>query len=149
VAAGYRAIDSLRLEKGYRYWSADITPDDTPYEAGLAFAVRLGKGEFVGRDALIRQKAEGIRRRLSCLVLADPRAVALGSEPVRVDGRVTGRVTSGGFGYTVGASIAYAYLPVEWASVGTAVEVEIFGDWGDGRVTAEPLWDPKGARIRS
>jgi 4-methylaminobutanoate oxidase (formaldehyde-forming) len=62
---------------------------------------------------------------------------------------VTGRVTSGGFGYTVGASIACAYLPVESASVGTAVEVEIFGDWVDGRVTAEPLWDPKGARIRS
>jgi 4-methylaminobutanoate oxidase (formaldehyde-forming) len=149
VAAGYRAIDSLRLEKGYRYWSADITPDDTPYEAGLAFAVRLAKGDFVGRDVLVRQKAEGVGRRLCCLVLADPRAVALGSEPVRVDGRVTGRVTSGGFGYTVGASIAYAYLPVEAARSGTEVAVEIFGDWIAGRVSAEPLWDPKGERIRS
>jgi 4-methylaminobutanoate oxidase (formaldehyde-forming) len=149
IAAGYRAIDSLRLEKGYRYWSADITPDDTPYEAGLGFAVRLAKGDFVGRDALVRQRAEGVTRKLCCLLLADPRAVALGSEPVRVDGRVTGRVTSGGFGYTVGASIAYAYLPAESAGVGTAVEVEIFGDWVAGRVTAEPLWDPKGERIRA
>jgi len=149
VAAGYRAIDSLRLEKGYRYWSADITPDDTPYEAGLAFAVRLGKGDFVGREALVRQKGEGIGRKLCCLVLADPRAVALGSEPVQVDGRVTGRVTSGGFGYTVGVSIAYAYLPVEVASPGTEVAVEIFGDWIDGRVAVEPLWDPKGERIRA
>ena len=90
VAAGYRAIDSLRLEKGYRYWSADITPDDTPFEAGLGFAVKLGKGDFVGREALARQKAEGVRRKLCCLTLADPRAVALGGEPVRMGGDVVG-----------------------------------------------------------
>ncbi len=149
VAAGYRAIDSLRLEKGYRYWSADITPDDTPYEAGLGFAVRLGKGDFIGREALVRQKAEGVRRKLCCLTLADPLAVALGGEPVRMDGRVVGRVTSGGFGYTVGLSIAYAYLPVELATPGVAVAVEVFGDWIAGAVTAEPLWDPKGERVRS
>ena len=113
VAAGYRAIDSLRLEKGYRYWSADITPDDTPYEAGLGFAVKLGKGEFLGRDALARQKAAGVRRKLACLTLSDPGWVALGGEPVRVAGQVVGRVTSGGFGYSLGLSIAYAYLPVE------------------------------------
>ncbi len=148
VAAGYRAIDSLRLEKGYRYWSADVTPDDTPYEAGLGFAVKLGKGDFTGREALLRQRAEGIRRRLSCLTLADPAWVALGGEPVRVGGRVAGRVTSGGFGYTVGLSIAYAYLPVEAASPGTEVQVEFFGEWVDGLVTAEPLWDPTGERVR-
>ena len=118
IAAGYRAIDSLRLEKGYRYWSADITPDDTPYEAGLGFAVKLGKGEFLGREALARQRAEGVRRKLACLTLSDPAWVALGGEPVRVADRVVGRVTSGGFGYTVGLSIAYAYLPVELASPG-------------------------------
>jgi glycine cleavage system T protein len=149
VAAGYRAIDSLRLEKGYRYWSADITPDDTPYEAGLGFAVRLGKGDFIGREALVRQKAEGVRRKLCCLTLADPLAVALGGEPVRVDGWVAGRITSGGFGYTVGLSIAYAYLPVELAAPGVPVAVEVFGDWIAGAVAAEPLWDPKGERIRS
>jgi 4-methylaminobutanoate oxidase (formaldehyde-forming) len=148
-AAGYRAIDSLRLEKGYRYWSADITPDDTPYEAGLGFAVRLGKGDFTGKSVLTRQKAEGVQRRLACVGLADPLAVALGGEPVRVDGRITGRVTSGGFGYTVGMSIAYAYLPAELASPGTEVAIEIFGDWIGGMVMAEPLWDPKGDRIRA
>jgi 4-methylaminobutanoate oxidase (formaldehyde-forming) len=148
VAAGYRAIDSLRLEKGYRYWSADITPDDTPYEAGLGFAVRLGKGEFIGRPALVRQKAEGVRRRLACLTLADPHAVALGGEPVRAEGRVVGRVTSGGYGYTVERSIAYTYLPTGLAEPGTPVAVEIFGDWVDGAVVAEPLWDPKGERVR-
>src|SRR5437870_8654415 len=99
VAGGYRAIDSLRLEKGYRVWGADITPDDTPYEAGLGFAVKLDKGDFVGRAALIA--ASEPERRLVCLVLEEPRAVALGSEPVRIEGELVGRVTSGGYGYTV------------------------------------------------
>jgi 4-methylaminobutanoate oxidase (formaldehyde-forming) len=148
VAAGYRAIDSLRLEKGYRYWSADITPDDTPYEAGLGFAVKLGKREFLGRPALVRQRAEGVRRKLACLTLSDPSWVALGGEPVRVGDRVVGRVTSGGFGYTVGLSIAYGYLPVELANPGTQVAVEFFGEWVEGLVAAEPLWDPRGDRVR-
>ena len=88
VAGGYKAIDSLRLEKGYRVWGADITPDDTPYEAGLGFAVKLDKGTSIGRDALLA--AGEPERRLVCLTLADPRAVALGSEPVRVGGRGRG-----------------------------------------------------------
>ena len=146
VAGGYKAIDALRLEKGYRVWSSDISPDDTPYEAGLGFAVKLDKGDFVGRDALLA--ASEPERRLCCLVLADPRAVALGSEPVRVDGRPAGRVTSGGYGYTVQRSIAYAYLPAEYARPGQQVDVEIFGDRVEGEVTAEPLYDPTGERVR-
>jgi 4-methylaminobutanoate oxidase (formaldehyde-forming) len=147
VAGGYRAIDSMRLEKGYRVWGADITPDETPYEAGLGFAVKLDKGDFVGRDALVG--AAEPEQRLACLTLADPRAVALGSEPVRADGRILGRVTSGGYGYTVERSIAYAYLPAELAAVGTPVEVEIFGEWVPGEVAAEPLYDPRGERLRA
>ena len=97
VAGGYRAIDALRLEKGYRVWSSDITPEETPFEAGLGFAVKLDKGvDFIGREALIAAKAGGPRKRLRCLVLDDPRSVALGNEPVRVDGEIVGRVTSGG-----------------------------------------------------
>ena len=134
LAGGYRAIDSCRLEKGYRVWGADITPEDTPYEAGLGFAVKLDKGDFVGREALLAEQEP--ERKLACLVLDDPRAVALGSEPVRVDGRLVGRVTSGGYGYTVERSIAYAYLPAGDAAVGTAVEVEIFGAWVGGEVAA-------------
>src|SRR5262249_16895058 len=96
VAGGYRAIDSMRLEKGYRVWGADITPDVTPYQAGLGFAVKLDKGsDFIGRDALLAVRDEPPTKRLACLVLDDPRSVALGEEPVRVDGRVVGRVTSG------------------------------------------------------
>ena len=146
VAGGYKAIDSLRLEKGYRVWGADITPEDTPYEAGLGFAVKPDKGPFVGREALAA--AGEPERLLRCLVLAEPRAVALGSEPVRVGEALVGRVTSGGYGYTVDASVAFAYLPAEH-DVGTEVAVEIFGDWVPGVVADEPLFDPDGERIRA
>jgi 4-methylaminobutanoate oxidase (formaldehyde-forming) len=149
VAGGYRAIDSLRLEKGYRVWGADITPDENPFQAGLGFAVKLDKGEFIGREALVRARDEGTAPRLCCLVLDDPRSVALSNEPVRVDGQIVGRVTSGGYGYTVGASIAYAYLPPEHAEPGTEVGVEIFGEWVGGRVAPEPLYDPEATAVRS
>ncbi len=147
VAGGYKAIDSLRLEKGYRVWGSDISPEDTPFEAGLGFAVKLDKADFIGRDALLI--ADEPTRRLACLVLDDPRSVALGSEPVRVGGEIVGRVTSGGYGYTVERSIAYAYLPASSATPGTRVEVEIFGEWIPGTATEEPLFDPKGGRIRA
>ena len=150
VAGGYRAIDSLRLEKGYRVWGADITPDETPYEGGVGFCVKLDKeGGFIGREALVEAKEAGPRTRLCCLVLADPRSVALGNEPVRIGGEIAGRVTTGGYGYTVERSIAYAYLPPEHAEAGTPVEVEIFGEWVAGEVATEPLFDPKGERIRA
>ena len=141
MAAGYRAIDALRLEKGYRVWAADITSDETPLEAGLGFCVRREKS-FIGSDALAEPE-----RRLRCLVLEDPRSVALGNEPVRIDGEVRGRVTSGGFGYAVGRSIAYAYLPAE-VEIGAGVEVDIFGRWVAGEVAREPLFDPDGHHIR-
>jgi 4-methylaminobutanoate oxidase (formaldehyde-forming) len=148
VAAGYRAIDSLRLEKGYRYWGADISPDYTPYEAGMGFAVKLDKGNFIGRDALVKQKAAGIRRKLCCLTLADAQTIALGNEPVRRDDKVVGWITSGGYGYSVRKSIAYAYLPMEFSAVGTKLDIEYFGERIDAVVEREPLWDPKGERIK-
>jgi glycine cleavage system T protein len=148
VAGGYKAIDSLRLEKGYRVWGADITPDETPFEAGLGFAVKLDKGDFIGRDALVAAQERPLERKLACLVLDESRAVALGSEPVRLDGEILGRVTSGGYGYAVERSIAYAYVPAEAAEAGRPVEVEIFGDWVPGQIADEPLWDPAGERIR-
>jgi 4-methylaminobutanoate oxidase (formaldehyde-forming) len=144
VAAGYRAIDSLRLEKGYRVWAADITPDDTPLEAGLDFCVKRDK-DYAGRAALEERTVE---RRLRCLVLDDPRSVALGNEPVRIGGEIVGRVTSGGYGYSVERSIAYAYVPAS-VEVGTPVEIDVFGEWVPGVVAAEPLFDPKGMRVRA
>jgi 4-methylaminobutanoate oxidase (formaldehyde-forming) len=144
---GYKAIESLRLEKGYRVWGSDVTSIDTPFEAGLGFAVRMDKGEFIGREAL--EAAAEPRRRLVCLVLDDPRVIALGSEPVRVDGRAVGRITSGGYGYSVERSIAYAYLPADDAVVGCRVEVVVFGEAVGAQVQAEPLFDPSNARVRS
>jgi 4-methylaminobutanoate oxidase (formaldehyde-forming) len=141
LACGYRAIDSLRLEKGYRAWAADITPDETPLEAGLDFCVSAGK-TFIGSDALVEPA-----RRLRAITLEDPRAVALGNEPVRAEDEIVGRVTSGGYGYTVERSIAYAYLPAE-VPEGTAVAIDVFGRWVDGAVAAEPLFDPSGSRLR-
>ena len=146
VAGGYRAIDSLRLEKGYRVWGADITPADTPYEAGLGFAVKLDK-EFLGKAALVQAARPG--RRLCCLTLADSGSVALGLEPVRAGGELVGRITSGGYGYTVGRSIAYAYLPASSSAAGTELEVEIFGDRVGAEVAIEPLYDPAGERVRA
>ncbi len=142
---GYRAIDALRLEKGYRAWASDLNAETTPEEAGLSFAVKRDKGEFIGRDAVREQ-----RQKLVCLVLEDPRAIALGSEPVRTaSGEIVGRVTSGGYGYAVEASIAFAYVPIEHGEPGTALAVDIFGDWVNAEVRAEPLYDPSGERIRA
>ena len=150
LAGGYRAIDALRLEKGYRVWGTDVTPSETPYEAGLGFAVALDKpSPFVGQDALRSAKAAGPSRRLRPIVLADPRSVALGSEPVRIDGVVVGRVTSGGYGYRVAQSIAYAYVPAAQSEAGRAVEIEVFGEWIAGEIAKEPLYDTSGARIRA
>jgi glycine cleavage system aminomethyltransferase T len=145
AAGGYRAIDSLRLEKGYRVWGADITPDETPHEAGLSFCVRADK-EFVGAPAL---RERDVEQRLVCITLEDPRSVALGNEPVAVDGRVVGRVTTGGYGYTVGRSIAYAYVPTAHADPGTEVAIDVFGRWIGGRVETEPLYDPAGQRVKA
>jgi 4-methylaminobutanoate oxidase (formaldehyde-forming) len=148
VAGGYKAVDSLRLEKGYRVWGSDISPESDPYQSGLGAFVKLDKGDFIGRSALLKKRETPAPAKLACLVLDDPRSVALGSEPVRITGEVAGRVTSGGYGYTVGRSIAYAYVPSS-AAVGTPVEVEIFGTWVRGEIAKEPLFDPKGTRIRA
>jgi 4-methylaminobutanoate oxidase (formaldehyde-forming) len=125
-----------------------VTPDDSPLEAGLAFAVASDK-DFVGKDALESLRAEGTRRKLACLVLSDPRSSTLGNEPVRSKGEIVARVTSGGIGFTVGASIAYAYLPKKLAATGTNLDVEVFGEWIGAEVADEPLYDPKGERIRA
>lgn len=161
--AGYRAIDSMRLEKGYRVWGMDITPETTPHEAGLGFAVARDK-DFLGRSALEAGTGAGAgasagtgadagasagagARRLFCLVLDDPRQVCLGGEPVRAGGLPTSRVTSGGYGHRVDRSIAYAYLPGDTAP-GDRVEVGVTGTWTGAVVTAEPLYDPSSERVR-
>ena len=117
--------NSLRLEKGYLYWGADITPDYTPYEAGLGFAVALKKGDFIGREALAKAKSEGPRRRLCCFLLDEPAAV-YGGEAIWLGPTLLGVTTSGGYGHTIGKSIVYGYVPAEHAGHET-YEIETFG----------------------
>ncbi|WP_243788437.1 FAD-dependent oxidoreductase [Saccharopolyspora gloriosae] len=147
VAAGRAAFNSLRLEKGYRAWGSDMTTEHNPYEAGIGFAVRPQKGEFVGRDAIAALDEDAVSRRLSCLTIDDHRSVVLGSEPVFIDGEAAGYVTSAAFSHTLGTPIAYAWLPAT-ATVGTRVEVQYFGRPVRATVASEPLVDPDMHRIR-
>jgi glycine cleavage system aminomethyltransferase T len=139
IAAGRAAFNSLRLEKGYRSWGADMTTEHSPYEAGLGFAVSKKKIGYVGHEA-----SRTSDRRLTCLT-AD--SMVLGSEPVFVDGAPSGYVTSAAFGHTIGKPIAYAWLPASLA-VGDEVEIRYFDRMIRARVAAEPLVDPEMARIR-
>lgn len=148
---GYKVLDSLRLEKGYRYYTADVTPLETPYEGGLGFCVHLDKGDFIGRDALVERRKAGLSTRLCTLVLVggDDFTQIYGGEAVYVDGKVITRVRSGGYGYTVRKNILYAYLPIELAKAGSRVEVELIEGRRSAEVTATVLFDPKGERLRA
>jgi glycine cleavage system aminomethyltransferase T/glycine/D-amino acid oxidase-like deaminating enzyme len=148
-AAGRGAFTSLRLEKGYRSFGADMTWDHTPEEAGLGFAVRMDKGDFVGRAALEKIADEPVTRRLTCLTIADPHSVVLGKEPVYSGGKVVGYVTSAGYGYTAGVGIAYAWLPAELTETGTTVQIGYFDAMVDAVVSDEPIVDPTMSRLRS
>ncbi|MEU6129341.1 FAD-dependent oxidoreductase [Saccharopolyspora sp. NPDC047091] len=147
VAAGRAAFNSLRLEKGYRAWGADMTTEHDPFEAGVGFAVRRNKGDFVGKDALEGRDQESVARRLSCLTIDDGRSVVLGAEPVFVDSAPAGYVTSAAFSHTLGFPIAYAWLPAS-AEPGTSVEIKYFDRMVRATVAAEPLVDPEMHRIR-
>jgi 4-methylaminobutanoate oxidase (formaldehyde-forming) len=143
-------LDSLRLEKGYRYFTTDLTPTDTPYESGQGFCVQLDKGDFIGRAALIQRKQEGLKRKLCTLVLDDSEFTQIyGGEAVYCDGKVISRVRSGGYGYTVQKNILYAYLPIELAKPGNRFELDLIEGRRYGEVTATVLYDPKGERLRA
>jgi glycine cleavage system aminomethyltransferase T len=147
-AGGRGAFNSLRLEKGYRSFGADMTYEHDPYEAGLGFAVKLGKDDFIGKQALLKRK-ESVTRRLSCLTLETPGATVLGKEPVYDGDRCVGYVTSAAYGYTIDRGIAYAWLPAELAEPGTTVQIGWFDQRLPAVVSAEPLVDPEMKRIRS
>ncbi len=148
---GYRALESLRIEKGYRYFGAELTPRETPFEAGLQRFVRFGKGEFVGRDALLAKRAaepDGPLRRLRTVTLGGADwAPVYGGEAVRINGEVLGRLRSAAFGYTVGRTVGTTYLPSS-VTEGTPIEVDVFADRVAGEVAAEVLVDPAGERMK-
>jgi sarcosine dehydrogenase len=148
MECGYKAIESLRLEKGYRAWAGEISTETNPWEAGLGFAVSLKKEKYFGRDAVIK-KRDALNRKLVAIVFDDIKRVPLGNEPVRYSEEIIGRIKSGGQGYSIGKAIAYAYLPLTHCEPGTVVEVDFFGTWVAGTITAEPLFDPTNSRIKS
>jgi glycine cleavage system T protein len=152
--AGYHAMDSLRLEKGYRSWGHDIGGDDTPLEAGLGFAVSFKKSGFVGRDALLRQRETPLPRRLVMFTLDDPEPLLLGDEPIYRDGALVGRITSGAFGHTLGRSVGMGYVAhadgVDEAFLQAGRwELEIATERFPATAQLEPPYDPKSTRVRS
>ena len=143
--AGYRALDSLRLEKGYRYWSSELSPDTNPYETGLGFAVALNKGDFIGRSALQTIKSKGVKRKLACFLM-DGFVPLHGGEAIQHEGRVIETVTSGGYGHTVAKSIAYGFVPAELFRE-REFEIESFGVRYAARVSERAPYDPERRKI--
>ena len=125
-----------------------MTPNENPYEAGLGFCVRMNKGDFIGRDALAKQKAQGIARKLATITLGKNMGL-YGGEPVYHNGNLLGRLRSGGYGYTIGKSIGLVYVPIEIAQVGTPLEIEIFGERFAAQIDADVLYDAQGEKIRA
>jgi 4-methylaminobutanoate oxidase (formaldehyde-forming) len=153
--AGYHAMNSLRMEKGYRHWGHDITDEDTPLEAGLGFAVSWTKsGGFLGRDALLRQKEHGLKRRLVQFALNDPERLLYHNEPIWRDGVLVGRITSGMFGHTVGTSLGMGYIEngghvVDAAFVNAGrYEIEVAGTRVEARAALGAPYDPKNKRVK-
>jgi len=142
---GYRVLDSLRMEKGYRYYGTDLTLLDNPYEAGLGFCVQLDKPDFNGREALLAARKTGIKRRLRTLAVGDDKYVPIyGGEAVHSEDRVVGRVRSCAYGFTARKNLAYSYLPVELGP-GAQVQVEVFGDRVPATVTTDAVISRQGA----
>ena len=154
VNAGYRAIESLRLEKGYRAWGADIGPDYTPVEAGLGWAVKLKSNvPFLGREAILAQRESGVNKMLAGFTVADPHVVLLGRETIYRNGRRVGWLTSGGWGYTVERNIGYGYVrdgkgvDAEHVMSGE-YELEVATERVPCEVFMGPLYDPKMERVK-
>ncbi len=144
---GYRAIDTLRMEKGYFYWSTDITPDTTPWEAGLSWRVNMRSGDFCGRDALAAQREAGVARKL-CTFTLEEVAYPVSGEAIIADGTVVGFTTSANFGHTIGKPIAYGYLPTELADR-TDFVIEVYGEPIPATRHDGALYDPTSSRLKS
>ena len=149
IAFGYKAVDALRLEKGYVALTSDITASENPYEARLGFCVKLNAGEFIGRQALVQKKADGIQQQLHTLVIGGQDYLTLyGGEAVICEGKVISRLRSAGYGYTVRKNIGFAYLPLDQVPEKTKLEVEIFGQTVVAEIAPDVLYDPAGEALK-
>jgi sarcosine dehydrogenase len=151
--AGHYAINSLRLEKGYRAWGADISVDDTPLEAGLGFAVKFDKpATFLGREALLRQREQGVRKRLASFVLEDSEPMAWGGERIYRDGKCVGYTTSASYGHAVGGAVALGYVRHHEPITGDFIKagrytIDLAGKHYPARASLAAPYDPKNERI--
>jgi glycine cleavage system T protein len=153
--AGYHALNSLRIEKAYRHWGHDISDEDTPIEAGLAFAVAWEKpGGFIGREALLAQRAGGVRRRLAAFALEHADRLLYHNEPIWRNGELVGKISSGMFGHTLNAPLGLGYVanggePVSdaWVASGR-YEIEVAAERVPARVSLRPFYDPASERVK-
>ena len=150
---GLHALDSCRIEKAFRHFGHDITDEDHVLEAGLGFAVKTGKGDFIGREAVLRRREEGLRRRLVQFRLSEPDAMVFHNEALVRDGRIVSHVTSGNYGHALGGAIAMGYVPSHGEKPAEMLQSKFEIDIGGRRVAAEasmkPLYDPGHARMRA
>ena len=150
---GMQAVNSLRLETGYRHWESDITPDDTPYEAGLGFAVKLDKGEFIGREALMEQKEKGLTRKMVMFTLDDPEPLLYGDEPIYREGKHVGELSSGAYGFKIGGAVGMGYVKnpegvtADWVRAGK-YQLEVEGAMCDAAAHLRSPYDPKNERTK-
>jgi glycine cleavage system T protein len=149
---GLHALDSCRIEKAYRHFGHDITDEDHVLEAGLGFAVKTGKGPFIGRDAVLRKREEGLRRRLVQFRLKDPDPLLFHNEAIVRDGEIVDIITSGNYGHSLGGAIGLGYVPCAGESaeqvLASTYEIEIAGTRVPAEASLTPFYDPKAERMR-
>ena len=149
---GIHTLDSCRIEKAFRHFGHDITDEDHVLEAGLGFAVKPAKGDFIGRDAVLKKQDDGLSRRLVQFRLTDPEPLLFHNEAVVRDGKIVGTITSGNYGHHLGGAIGLGYVPCKGESeadvLGSAYEIEIAGTRVKADVSLAPMYDPKSERVR-
>jgi len=152
IHAGFFAMDSLRIEKGYRAWGTDIIDQDTPIEAGLSFAVDFSKSDFIGKNVLLKQRSENIKKRLVMFRLDDSDTLLLGEEPIYRNGKLVGRTTSANYGHTLGCSVAMGYvesdegISKEYVKDGS-YQIELMGQKYTAQASLSAFYDPKGTKV--
>jgi dimethylglycine dehydrogenase len=146
---GIRAMDSLRVEKSYRYWRVDLSTEYSPLESGMGRFVQLNKGEFIGREALLHQQQKGLPYNFVTLAVQVKDSDPWGNEPIYVGDKMVGRATSGAYGYTLGKSLAVGYVRPDFAKPGTKLEMILLGERYHAEVVPESPWDPENARLRA
>ncbi|MEO0912430.1 MAG: aminomethyltransferase family protein, partial [Pseudomonadota bacterium] len=149
---GLHAMDSLRIEKGFRHFGHDITDEDHVLEAGLGFAVKRDKPDFIGKDAVLRRREEGLKNRMIQFQLEDPAAMLYHHEPILRDGKMVGYLTSGNYGHKLGTSIGLGYVPCAGESadelLASSYSIEIAGKPYEAKASLKPLYDPKSERVK-